>query len=357
MRLDGRIGALSGTMAPIVIGVVLLSACAKVEPNKQAAAGPPEVRIATVGAEQQAAIIRGVGTVALQREASLGFTSAGRIARLTANEGDAVRSGQVLAALDTTTVAADLTRARAERERAAAEFRRSSDLMAKGWITRLRFENAQASLQAADASVSAARFQAANAVIVAPGGGVVLARLAEPGQVVAAGAPVLVIGEVASGYILRVPLSDRDAARIVAGVPAQVTLAALGNQPIAGRVIEIAGRGDRATGTFAVEIALPADTRLRSGQIGEAVITAATKTVTALTVPATAIFSARAGEGFVYVVDRASRRVRLRRVTIADATDRGIEVTGGLSRGELIATSRVDRLKDGQVVALIGQIR
>ncbi len=346
-----------GGLIGMSAGLILLAGCTKAEPKQQAAAGPPAVRIASVGAEQQAALIRGVGTVALRREASLGFTSAGRIVRLSVNEGDSVRSGQVLAALDTTTVTADLARARAERQRAAAEFRRSSNLMAQGWITRPRLENAQASLQAADASVSAARFQAVNATIVAPGSGVVLARLAEPGQVVAAGTPVLVIGEAASGYILRVPLSDRDAARIVAGVPAQVTLAALGNQPIAGRVIEIAGRGDRATGTFAVEIALPADARLRSGQIGEAVITAATQTVTALTVPATAIFSARAGEGFVYVVDRATRRVRLRRVTIADATDRGIEVTGGLSRGELIATSRVDRLKDGQVIAPIGQLR
>lgn len=341
----------------MIAGPALLAGCSKVAPKQEAVAGPPPVRVATVGAQQRAAIIRGVGTVALRREASLGFTSAGRIARLTVNEGDDVRQGQVLAALDTTTVAADLMRARAERERAAAEFRRSSNLMAQGWITRPRLENAQASLQAADANVSAARFQAANATIVSPGSGIVLARLAEPGQVVAAGTPVLVIGESASGYVLRVPLSDRDAARLVAGVPAQVTLAAMGNQPIAGKVIEIAGRGDRATGTFAVEIALPADQRLRSGQIGEAVITAATQTVTALTVPAAAVFAPRAGEGFVYVVDRATRRVRLRRVTIADATDRGIEVTGGLSRGELIATSRVDRLKDGQVIAPIGVAR
>lgn len=346
-----------GGMMGVLAGFFLLAGCTKAEPRQEPAAASPAVRIASVGAAQQAATIRGVGTVSLRREASLGFTSAGRIARLNVNEGDSVRPGQVLAALDTTTVAADLTRARAERERAAAEFRRSSSLMAQGWITRPRLENAQASLQAADASVSAARFQATNATISAPGGGIVLARLAEPGQVVAAGTPVLVIGEAASGYVLRVPLSDRDAARLVEGVPAQVTLAALGNQPITGRVIEIAGRGDRATGTFTVEIALPADPRLRSGQIGEALITASTQKVTALTVPATAIFAARAGEGFVYVVDRANRRVRLRRVMIADATDGGIEVTGGLSRGELIATSRVDRLKDGQVIAPIGTLR
>ncbi len=347
----------AGMTLAILAAASALSACSNTAPRAEAQAAPPQVRVATVGGDQQAAMISGVGTVALRREASLGFTSPGRIARLTVNEGDRVRAGQLLASLDTTTVSADLARAQAERVRAAAEYRRSSSLMAQGWITRPRLENAQASLQAADANVSAAQFQRSNATITAPGNGIVLARLAEPGQVVAAGTPVLVIGEVASGYVLRVPLSDRDATRLADGVPATVTLAAMGNEPIAGRVIEIAGRGDRATGTFVVEIALPNDPRLRSGQIGEATITATGQTVSRLNVPATAVFAARAGEAFVYVVDRAKRQVHLRRISINEATDAGIEVTGGLARGELIATSRIDRLKDGMTIAPIGQAR
>lgn len=343
-----------------VIGLTVAAAATLAACSSPTATGPkadplPQVRIAAVDSEQQAATITGVGTVALRRETSLGFTSAGRIARLNVNEGDVVRKGQLLAALDTTTVAADLMRARAERERAAAEYRRSSALMAQGWITRLRLDNAKASLEAADANVDAAGFQTRNAAIVAPGSGTVLARLAEPGQVVAAGTPVLVIGEAASGYVLRVPLSDRDAARVRRGAPATVTLAAMDGQTVAGQVIEIGGRSDRATGTFAVEIGLPADARLRSGQIGEVSITGSGPTTTRLRVPATAVFAPRAGEGFVYVVDRATRRVKLRKVTIADAGDDGIRVTGGLARGEWIATSRVDRLSDGARIDPIGQ--
>ena len=343
-----------------VLSIGLMAAvagCSQGAPKQQAAVAIPQVRIATVGSEQQAAIVTGVGTVALRREASLGFTSAGRIARLSVNEGDVVRRGQVLAALDTTTVGADLMRARAERDRAAAEYRRSSNLMAQGWITRPRLENAKASLQAADANVQAAGFQTANARIVAPGGGTVLARLAEPGQVVAAGAPVLVIGETASGYVLRVPLSDRDAARVVRGAPATVTLAAMDNQAVTGHVIEIGGRSDRATGTFVVEIALPGDARLRSGQIGSVRIVGVGPSHAELRVPATALFAPRGGEAFVYVVDRATRRVHVRKVSIADAGDDGIRVTGGLERGELIATSRVDRLTDGARIDAIGGIR
>ena len=120
-------------------------------------------------------------------------------------------------------------------------------------------------------------------------------------------------------------------------------------------MVEIAGRADRATGTFAVEVALPADPLLRSGQIGEARIVARAPDKgaggTELRVPPAAIFGARAGEAFVYVVDRAARRVRLRRVAIAEVGDAAVRVTRGVAPGEWVATSRVDRLKDGMAVA------
>ncbi|MBX9795697.1 efflux RND transporter periplasmic adaptor subunit [Sphingomonas sp.] len=329
-----------------------LAGCGRPAATPSADTAPPQVRVARVGGEAQEARISGVGTVALRREAQLGFTSAGRIDRLPVNEGDRVHRGQLLAALDTTTVAADLARAQAERIRAAAEYQRADALLKQGWITRPRFDTAKANLDAAEANVRATSFQRGNAVVVSPGNGVVLARLAEPGQVVAAGTPVVVIGEEASGYVLRVPLADRDAVRVTRGAPARVTLAALGGETVTGQVVEVGGRAERATGTFIVEIALPADARLRSGEIGSASIATGGAALPVLKVPAAAVFSPRAGEGFVFVAD--GKRVRLRRVSVAEADDGGITVTGGIKPGEMVAVSRVDRLKDGMAIAPIG---
>ena len=344
----------------IIIGAALalsLGACGKPAAEQASAPLTPQVRIVQVGGTAGVASVTGVGTVALRRETSLGFTSAGRIERLSVNEGDTVRRGQMLAALDTTTVAADAARAGAERERAHAEYARSESLMKQGWITRPRLESARATMLAADAQVRASGFQRSNATIVAPGPGTVLARLAEPGQVVAAGTPVVIVGEEASGYILRIPLSDRDAARLTLGAAAQITLAALNNDVIVGRVIEIAGRADKATGTFAVEIALPDDKRLRSGQIGDAKIVASGVGATTIAVPPGAVFGPRAGEALVYIVDVAASRVHLRKITIGEATDEGIRVTGGIRAGEWVAASRVDRLTNGMKIAPIGSAR
>lgn len=334
-------------------GCACLAACGQQQPERPKAAAPIDVRVAEVGAQNQAEVINAAGTVALRRESPLGFTSAGRITTLTVNEGDTVGAGQLLAALDPTTTAAALASAEAERSRAGREFARSSELFEKGWVARPRVDSAEAAVRVAEANVRSARFQLNNSRIVAPGGGIVIARLAEPGQVVAAGTPVLVLGDASSGHVLRLAVPDRMAARLRVGQPAEVSIGALDNEPLTGRVIEIAGRADAATGTFLVEVALPSDDRLRSGQVGTARITADTAGERNLSVPPQAVFAARAGEGFVYVVDPASSRVSLRRVTLAETDDNSIRLTGGVEPGELVATSGIDRLTDRQRIRVV----
>lgn len=339
---------LRSMLSPILL---LVAAC-----SNNAAPPPPAtpltVRVAQVGAGAAADTVETAGTVALREETVLAFTSGGRIARILVNEGDAVRRGQLLATLDVTPLTAGLDAARAEQVRAQAELKRLEPLMAKGWITRPRYEAALAAAQAADAAVKAQRFALDTARIVASGDGVVLARPAEPGQIVAEGMPVLIVGKAASGFVLRAPLSDREAVRLTRGAPARVTLEALDGQALTGSVLELGGRADQATGTFQVEIALAPDPRLRSGLIGRASITAnpAANAAPRLLVPPLAIFGARAGEGFVFVLDNQNK-VRLRKVRLGQAEDGGVLVLGGLAPGEWVAIAALDRLQDGMTIS------
>lgn len=331
-----------------MLAIFVLAACGQ-QPTPVTPA-VPQVRIAQVGGTTVTDTITATGTIAWRHETSLGFTSPGRIATVAVNEGDSVRPGQLLAALDATTVAASVATAHAERDRAAAEFARSTKLLKQGWVTRPRVDSARATLAAAEANLRSAGFQSRNAAIVSRGAGVVLARLTDAGQVVAAGTPVLVVGEAGGGRVLRLPLADRDAARLRVGAPATVRLAAVEGE-LSGSVIEIGGKAERTTGTFVVEIGLPDDQRLRAGQIGTVSISASGSTTPSLLVPPAAIFAPRAGQAFVYVVDRATNRVKVRRVSIGEASDSAIRVIGGLQRGEWVATSRLDRLADGLVIA------
>ncbi|MFM9851251.1 MAG: efflux RND transporter periplasmic adaptor subunit [Sphingomonadaceae bacterium] len=332
----------------LIAGVALaVSACHTAPPPKPAEARIVDVAIAQVGEAQIAETVTGVGTVRLRQETALAFTSAGRVSRIMVVAGDRVAKGQLLATLDATTVNAQLGAADAEQIRAAAELRRSKTLYADGWVSKVRVDTAQAAYDAATATVRARRFATDTARIFAPSAGVVLARSVEPSQVVDAGTPIIVVGEEAGGYVLKVPVADRDAARLAAGAPAQVTIASLGTAPITGQIVQIGGRADQGTGTFEVEIGLPRSARLRSGQIGEvAIVVRDQSQARALVMPAAALFAPRAGEGFVYLVAGGSERVSLRKVIISDARDGGIHVISGLNPGDWVVVSGVDRLSD-----------
>jgi len=315
------------------------------------AAAPLTVRVAEVVVANGQDSVSGTGTVRFRRETQLGFNTGGRLQRLTVREGDRVVPGQPLAALDAVPVSAAMASAAAEARRADADLRRMRGLAANGWVTRARLESAEASAQAAAAAVRARGFDARYATITASTQGVVLRRLAEPGQMMAVGTPVVTLGETASGFVLRVPLPDSEVTRLTIGSTAEVRLPALSPAPIAARVQEIAARGDDRTGTFQVELALPSVPGLRSGLVGDTRIAARpTAAVHGFIVPASAIFAARADEGFVYVVTQG--RVYARMVGVGAVSDAGISVTSGLRAGERVVTSGVDRLSEGASVKI-----
>ncbi len=288
-----------------------------------------------------------VGTVRYRRETPLGFTTAGKVATVRFEEGDYVRRGALLAALDTTTVGADLNVAEAERARAQADFERIKQLYADGWITKARFEAAEAASKSAGARVAQAGFARGTAQLYAPSGGVVLARNVQPGQVVAAGTPALILGEADAGFVFRAPVIDRNAAKLRVGMPAQITLSALGGKAVTATISEIDGRANQATGAFSVQFSLPASAGLKSGQIGTADIALPADSDGSLQIPASALFGIRSDEGLVYVVDPKSNRVETRNVGIDRLTDGFVIVSGGLQPGDMLVVKGGEKLRTG----------
>jgi RND family efflux transporter MFP subunit len=309
------------------------------------------VTIAVVQPASTSALISAAGTVRYRYETPLGFTSAGKIASIRFQEGDRVTPGALIAALDATQVSAGLESARAEQQRAQAELGRFQQLFEKGWVTKAQLERAEATARAATAQVSTAGFASGTSRILAPSGGVILARTAEPGQVVAAGTQVVVLGESSGGMVLRAPMIDSDIARLSPGMPATVRISALPRGEIEGVISEIDARANPSSGAFEVTIALPADPALRSGQIGTAEFrVAAAPDATGLAVPASAVFNVRADEGFVYLLDPRQNRVRARAVQIGRVDDRELIITGGLKPGDRIVSSGLVLLTDGAKV-------
>jgi multidrug efflux pump subunit AcrA (membrane-fusion protein) len=156
-----------------------------------------------------------------------------------------------------------------------------------------------------------------------------------------------------------VPVTAGEVAGLAVGQAAHVRFADGAAPNMVGRIIEIAGRADERTGTFQVEIALPPVPGLRSGQIATAFMTpgrpaAGPGRAPVLLIPATALFAARAGEAFVWKHEPASGTVKPALVRVGAVSERGVEVLSGLSAGDRIVATGVDRLTNGARVTVSG---
>lgn len=140
-------------------------------------------------------------------EARLGFQAAGRIEAIRVREGDAVKEGEVLARLDTREIEARLAQARAQVQAARArladarrEHQRNTALLAGNAIGREAFDKSRLAVDVAEAEVAQAQANVqaldallANMTIRASVDGIVTVRHREPGEIVAAGQPVLTL--------------------------------------------------------------------------------------------------------------------------------------------------------------------
>ncbi len=302
------------------------------------------------------------GELRARVETDLGFRIGGKLAARLVDAGASVRHGQALARLDpadtrlaAAAARAQLASAEADHALAKAEFDRAADLLARRFISRSAYDARETALAAAAARVTQARAQAdlsgnqqAYATLEADADGVVVSTSAEPGQVLAAGQPVLRLAhDGARDVVVDVPESRIGELRV--GQPVAVVLWAEPGGRVPGRIREIAGGADAVTRTFRVRVAvaaLPAGARLgMSATVG---LRPGAGPAPVL-VPLTALL--RDGDAAaVWVVEDGGRRVRRRPVRVDRFREDGATIAAGLAPGEVVVAAGVHKLRDGQAV-------
>ncbi len=333
---------------------VVLAGCGKGASEDAAkAVAAPEVTVVAVSRDGAAGAVRASGLVAYQRETALSFKVPGVIARLNVDEGDHVRAGQTLASLNLTEYSANFAEADAALRTAESQLERTKTLHEKGLVAQARLDDAQLAVDRARAARQSTGFNRSQGVIVAPSSGVILRRAADPNQNVSPGQPVLTLGEVNSGLIVRAGIAAADAARIKTGDAAAIHITGLPGEPRNGRVTRVSAKSDAATGGFDVEIAVTPIDGLRSGLVAEAVIAASggggqTGPIRA---PTLALLDARADQGVVLVVD-AQNIARRRAVQTAGVDRDSVLIVGGLEPGERVVSSGAAYVRDGQPVSI-----
>ena len=227
--------------------------------------------VATIRPWRGAAIeaVYATGIVEAVDLARVGTTVAGRILALSADEGDAVHKGDVLAQLDDSQPRHRLEDVTARLVQAEKELARGQELVSRGVRTRQDMERAQEERDQAAAGVRLLVRQVEEHRIRAPLDGVVTRRPVQAGETVAANQ---ILFEVGSDARLRIAadVDERDVPLIHPGARMALRSEAFPKEPFSAEVTMIRKAGETTTRTFRVEADLPADTRLRIGMTVDA---------------------------------------------------------------------------------------
>lgn len=363
-------------IATLASAVLILTSVGCSNERQSVSSVPETVSNVSLVSAQTASIadvVEAVGTLRAAETSQLAAQLMGTIVEIRVREGDHVQRGQVLAVIDDAQPRAALDRATAgemaaQQEISASEsdlslaeatFKRYQTLYDRKSVSPQEFDEIKARYQAAQArremaragqsqakaALQQARTALSYAQIVAPFDGLVTEKKADVGTLATPGMPIFTVEDLRR-YRLEATVNETDLHFVRQGQQVSVSIDAIGDRGLKGKVVEIVPAADPGSRSFLVKIELPSDPALRSGLFGRAQITRGERT--ALLVPRTAIVERGQLQG-IYVLDQ-NRIVGLRYITLGKPSAQQVEVLAGLQPGEMLVGDPSGRELSGKKV-------
>lgn len=342
-----RVTAFTG----ILFSLLIIAGC-KTPVREEPAEPRISVRTIIVHSSEISEPIRCTGILSTKLESRLSFKTGGIIERILVDEGQNVKSGQLLAELNLEEINSQVSQAGLVLEKARRDYRRAENLYKDSVATLEQFENAGTALEVARANNRIARFNLQYSAIRAPAEGKILKRIAEVNEIIAPGHPVFLFASTKNVWIVRANLTDRDVVRVQMLDSARISFDAYRDEVFIGLISEIGTVADPYTGTYEVEIQLLRNPeKLVSGFIARLDIYPGDRKERVL-VPYEALIEGTGSTGYVYVVENGIHTRR--KISIGSFLDEGILVKSGLSGGEEIIIQGVPYLREGSEIEATG---
>lgn len=312
--------------------------------------GPAPVEVVQLKPMRVQESITAVGSLRSNESVVLRPEVSGRIASIGFRDGQPVRRGQLLVGLDAALNEAEVAQARAEFDLARSNLKRTEDLASKSFISSSAQDQAESSLQVAEAKLKLVEARLAKMRIVAPFDGVVGIRNVSVGDYVKDGAELINIEDIGTLKVdFRLP--ERYFTQLKAGLPVEVSADALPGARYLGSVDAINPRIDASGRSLEVRAKLGnTDGRLRPGMFARVRVLLGDRP-NALMVPEEAVVPL-GDEFFVYTVaDGKARRVA---VKLGVRREAQVELLDGVRAGDMVVIAGIRVQRDGQPVRVVG---
>lgn len=342
-----------------VVSTCLLAACSQSPSEKTPVQGQiVKARVETIKSAQLPVYAVLPGTVVSTDRVEVASRLSGYVYNLEVHEGQSVKKGQLLFAVDPTDVKAQIQQAMAGLDKANAgladarqNYERYKNLYQQQSATRQQYEQyekgykvALGSYQAAEAALATARSQLKYAEVRAPFDGLVVSKLLDNGQLTAPGNPALVLE---NPHHLQVQFQADEQAfaclKLGQEMPVEFEGPNFQMHTLTGSVERLVAAANPITHTHLVKLGLPADNTLWSGAY--VLVSVPVGEQETIIVPSGTIHE-RAGITGVFVVTEEGL-AQFRMVTLGKQVSQGRVVLSGLFPGERVVVSAKGALTNG----------
>ncbi len=309
------------------------------------------VEVVTLSRGPIEAVLRLSSNLEAERAVTVYAQAPRLVRRLLVEEGDAVRKGQLLIRLQDDEQRLALQKAESQYRQAKEEFERQQKLYDQELVAEQVYIDARHALDQAKVAYEEARQALSYTEVRAPISGIVTERLVNLGDSVTINQALFKIVDFDS-IVARVYAPEKDLRRLAVGQPARIFAAALGEAPLAGKVLRISPVVDPKTGTIKVTVAVPNQPGLRPGLFVDVELVTDVHP-DAILIPKRALVYDN-DQVFAFRVGKDHRAHRTE-VKILLQTSDTVEPAGGFDAGDVLVVAGQAGLKDGTLVRLPGE--
>lgn len=237
----------------LIFSLIIYYGCSSKEDPKNDEIIP--VKVIKLKKEKIHSAINVSGIFTTNDETYLSFKTGGIIKSIYVNEGDKIKKGQLLAALELNEIQAQVSQAKSAYEKALRDFNRVQNLFKDSVATLAQKQDAKTGLDIADEQLTIAKYNLNHSEIRATDDGYILKKFVNEGELIGSGTPVFQTNSItANGWILKAGISDQDWSTVKVGDRAIVKSDVNPLHNIEASVLRKSEGVDPYSGTFFVEL-------------------------------------------------------------------------------------------------------
>lgn len=321
---------------------------AKLEPNKEEKV--KEIAVSPLVSQTFKHFVEVTGALDAENNMYVSPKMGGALTSVTVKEGDFVKQGQVVAKIDNSVLLTSMQEIQVQLETARTLFERQKALWDQKIGTEVQFIQAKTGVEALEKRLATLKSQDAMNVVTSPISGYVDEVRQKAGEMAMPGMGIIRVVNLGNlKVVAKVP--DAYAGTVKKGDVVTVKFPDLNNKEVSTRLTFVSQTVNPITRTFTVEALIPNNDKQFKPNLNAVVNINDQSKATAIVVPMNLVQHTEEGDVVYVAVQEGNKKVaRSRKVKMGLNYNGQVEISEGLSAGDLIITEGYQEIVDGQLV-------